>query len=136
MKFGMLGSGSRGNGTLIRCGATTVLADCGFLLRDTERRLGVEPRELTAIVVTHEHADHIGGVARLARKYRLPVWLTHGTFEGWSDPHVPRTHRFGPGEPFSIGEIEVRPFAVPHDARQPAQYVFGDGRHRLGLLSD
>lgn len=138
MRFASLGSGSRGNGTLVEYNGTCLLVDCGFSLRETERRLGrlkKEAAELTAIVVTHEHSDHIGGVAALARKYSLPVWMTPGT----------RTRRFGDlsdlrffsrHEPFRIDAIEVHPFAVPHDAREPSQFVFDTGDRRLGLLTD
>jgi phosphoribosyl 1,2-cyclic phosphodiesterase len=139
MRFAMLGSGSQGNGTLVQSATTTLLMDCGFMLRDTEsrlRRLGLAPHDVTAVVVTHEHADHIGGVARFARKYRLPVWLTAGTREGWPDGPVPRNQRVTCGEAFTVGEIRVEPFAVPHDAREPCQYVFGDGRARVGVMSD
>lgn len=139
IRFAMLGSGSQGNGTLIQSGTATVLVDCGFMLRDAEariRRLGVAPHDVTAVVVTHEHYDHIGGVARFARKYRLPVWLTDGTRAGWKDGPVPRNQRVACGEAFAIGDIRVTPFAVPHDAREPSHYVFGDGRFRVGVLSD
>lgn len=139
MRFAMLGSGSQGNGTLVQSGSTVVLIDCGFMLRDAEariRRLDVAPQDIAAVVVTHEHYDHIGGVARLARKYRLPVWLTDGTRAGWRDGPVPRNQRVACGEAFMIGDIRVEPFAVPHDAREPAHFVFGDGRFRVGVLSD
>jgi phosphoribosyl 1,2-cyclic phosphodiesterase len=139
MRFAMLGSGSRGNCTVIQSGSTTVLVDCGFMLREAEARLarlGVELHALTAIVVTHEHADHIGGVARLARKHRLPVYLTSGTLAAWKDAPVPRTQCFSPHESFAIQDVQVQPFPVPHDAREPCQYVFGDGRFRVGVLSD
>jgi phosphoribosyl 1,2-cyclic phosphodiesterase len=139
MRFTILGSGSKGNGTLVECGATRVLVDCGFFLRDAEERLkraGVEPAGLTAILVTHEHNDHLGGVARFARKHHVPVWMTHGTFAAWTDPVVPRVHRFSPHERFAIGALQVQPFPVPHDAREPCHYVFGDGTRRVGILSD
>jgi phosphoribosyl 1,2-cyclic phosphodiesterase len=139
IRFAMLGSGSRGNGTLIQSGTTTILMDCGFMLRETEsrlRRAEVKPWNISAIVVTHEHFDHIGGVARFARKFKLPVWLTSGTHEGWLDAPVPRSQLFAPGDRFTIGDLTVEPFAVPHDARQPCHYVFGDGTHRVGVLSD
>lgn len=139
MRFAMLGSGSQGNGTLVSAGATTLLVDCGFMLRETESRLarlGVDPRTIDAVMVTHEHADHVGGVARFARKWRLPVWLSDGTRKAWKDGPVPRTHTFIPGMSFAIGDITVHPFPVPHDAREPCQYVFGDGTRRVGVLSD
>lgn len=139
IRFAILGSGSKGNGTLVECDGTRVLVDCGFMLRETEtrlRRLGVEPESLSALLVTHEHADHIGGVSRFARKYDLPVYLTHGSFAGWDDPYVPQLHRFAPHQSFHIGTLEVQPYPVPHDAREPCQYVLGDGRVRVGILSD
>lgn len=139
IRFASLGSGSKGNGTLVESGQTRVLLDCGFFLRDAEQRLGrfgIEAASLSAIVVTHEHADHLGGVARLARKHHIPVWLTHGTFAAWDDPLVPRVHHFSPQDVFRIGELELRPFPVPHDAREPCHYVFSDGSLRIGVLSD
>ena len=135
----MLGSGSRGNGTLVQSGATTVLVDCGFMLREAERRLtllGIKPWDLSAIVVTHEHFDHIGGVARLARKHKLPVWMTKGTHEGWKHAPVPRTQIFDPADTFTVGELRVEPVSVPHDAREPCHYVIGNGLFRIGVLSD
>ena len=139
MRFAMLGSGSRGNGTVIQAGGTTVLMDCGFMLREAERRLerlGLDPTALAGILVTHEHADHIGGVARFARKFQLPVWLTPGTYAGWKDPGARRINNISPHQPFSIGELQVLPYPVPHDAREPCHYVFSDGRFRVGTLSD
>lgn len=139
IRFASLGSGSKGNGTLVECGETRVLVDCGFLLREAEQRLsrlGVLAESLSAILVTHEHADHIGGVSRLARKHHIPVWMTAGTFAGWDDPYVPRLHKFNPHESFRIGALQVQPFPVPHDAREPCHYVFSDGTRRVGVLSD
>lgn len=139
MRFAMLGSGSKGNGTLVQCGATTVMVDCGFFLREAENRmgrLGVLPAQLNAILVTHEHADHIGGVSRLARKHNIPVYMTHGTCAGWEDPDVPQLHHISPHETFRIGDLEVQPFPVPHDAREPCHYVFRHGEKKLGVISD
>lgn len=139
IRFASLGSGSKGNGTLVESGSTRVLVDCGFFLREAESRLlrlGVEPGGLDAILVTHEHADHLGGVARLARKHRIPVWLTAGTFAGWDDAAVPDVIRFNPHQAFTVGGLQVQPFPVPHDAREPCHYVFSDGQQRLGVISD
>ena len=141
MRFASLGSGSEGNGLLVEVAATRILADCGFSLGDTVARLarcGVAPESINAILITHEHNDHVGGVARLARKYKIPVWATHGTLQasGQAFEKVGAVSIFDCHQRFSIGDIEVEPYTVPHDAREPSQFVFGDGVHRLGLLTD
>ena len=140
MRFASLGSGSDGNALLVAAGQTRVLMDCGFGLQDTVSRLarlGVSPEQLGGIVVTHEHGDHIGGVARLARKFNLPVWLTHGTLR--SQPKafadIANIHEIDPQLAFTIGDIEIVPYPVPHDAAEPVQFVFGDGARRLGANS-
>jgi phosphoribosyl 1,2-cyclic phosphodiesterase len=139
IRFASLGSGSRGNATLIEAGATRILIDCGFTLAEAEQRLarfGIELAALDAIVVTHEHSDHLSGVGRLARRHRVPVWMTHGTYAVWKDREVPHALRFSPHQGFSIGALEIRPYPVPHDAREPCQYVIAAGGRRLGVLSD
>lgn len=140
MRFALLGSGSQGNGLLVQHATTTLLLDCGFGLNETVRRLqrlGVDAACVDGIVVTHEHDDHIGGVARLARKFDLPVWLTPGTLRGFEALFRDvRLSFFEAYAPLCIGDIEVRPFPVPHDAREPAQFVFGDGQDALGVLTD
>lgn len=141
MRFSSLGSGSDGNGLLVEVGKTLLLIDCGFGLNDTVARLahhGVEPDALTAILITHEHDDHAGGAARVARKFNLPVWMTHGTWQAtaelWNGEEDVRI--FDCHDSFAVGDIEVTPYTVPHDAREPSQFVFGDGAQRLGLLTD
>jgi len=141
LRFASLGSGSEGNALLVECADSLLMMDCGFGLAETETRmarLGVTPADLDAIVVTHEHSDHIGGVARFARKHQLPVWLTHGTATMWREGSMPSplVHYVDPHEIFSVGAIEVRPYTVPHDAREPVQYVFSDGAVKLGVLTD
>ena len=141
MRFASLGSGSQGNALVVQARTTRILVDCGFGLSDASRRLarlGISPEDLSAIVVTHEHDDHIGGVARFARKHRIPVWATSGTLRGLEDLFDPDVEvcPIRGYSAFSIGDICVDPFPVPHDAREPAQFVFGDGAHRLGVLTD
>jgi len=139
MRFALLGSGSAGNATVIEAAGTRVLIDCGFPLRETERRLarlGLEAGQLDAILVTHEHGDHLSGVARLARRHRTPVYLTHGSYTAWKDRDVPTAVHFAPHTAFSIGALQVQPYPVPHDAREPCQYVVSHGALRVGVLSD
>jgi phosphoribosyl 1,2-cyclic phosphodiesterase len=141
MRFALLGSGSEGNALVVQVGDTRVLMDCGFSLSETVARLArldVSPETLGGIVVTHEHGDHIGGVARLARKYSLPVFLTHGTLRSQNSAfsELPAITEINPHLSFAIGEVQVQPYPVPHDASEPVQYVFSDGVKRLGVLTD
>lgn len=135
--FASLGSGSRGNGTLVEIGGELILVDCGFTLKETERRLArldVRPGDLTAILVTHEHSDHASGVSALARKYAVPVFASFGTLKatGWRL----RGEVFDSHLPFRIGGVTVTPVIVPHDAREPTQFTFQHGDVRLGVVSD
>lgn len=140
-RFASLGSGSEGNALIVQVGQTCVMMDCGFNLTESVARLarlGLKPEALGGIVVTHEHGDHVAGVARLARKYALPVWLTHGTLRAQFKTlgALPNITEIDPHHPFSIGEMLVQPYLVPHDAAEPVQYVFGEGTKRLGVLTD
>ncbi len=138
MRYCSLGSGSRGNATVVEFGQTRLLIDCGFSLRMTEQRLaqaGLSARQLNAILVTHEHSDHIKGVERLARRYQIPVYMTHGTLHALRDFEAP-VELVRLDEAFTIGELHVEPVAVPHDAREPCQYIFDSGQHRFGILTD
>lgn len=148
MRFASLGSGSDGNGLVVEAAPNggrerpwRLLVDCGFGPREATRRLariGLEPTDLDAVLVTHEHGDHIGGVFALARRYDLVVWASHGTLRGVMTERFERVRIqvCSAGASFAVGSIAVRPYAVPHDAREPTQFVFDDGGHRLGLLTD
>ncbi len=141
MRFALLGSGSRGNATLIEEGDTRLLVDCGFSVREVERRMArlkCAPERLSAILVTHEHNDHLAGVGALARKYRLPVWLTAGTESAGKKRlgELPRCERLNCHSAFAIDDLLLQPFPVPHDAREPCQFTFSNGNRRLGLLTD
>jgi phosphoribosyl 1,2-cyclic phosphodiesterase len=141
MQFAYLGSGSKGNAALIEAEQTCLMLDCGFSVRETLSRLsrlGRNGEELDGILVTHEHSDHISGVGVLARRLNIPVWATAGTWRAVEDRigQVPQREIISHHSPFVIGNIEVNPFPVPHDAEEPVQYVFHDGNVRLGILTD
>jgi phosphoribosyl 1,2-cyclic phosphodiesterase len=144
LKFASLGSGSEGNALLISASSgttrTTVMLDCGFAARETERRLArfaLAPQDISGIVVTHEHADHVGGVFKLARRYRIPVWISYGTWQAVQhDTDGVVVNFCRDGDRLAIGDLEFQPYTVPHDAREPIQYVATDGAKRLGVLTD
>jgi phosphoribosyl 1,2-cyclic phosphodiesterase len=139
MRFGCLGSGSKGNAWLVQAGDTRIMVDCGFGPREAGKRLarlGVDVNQLAAILVTHEHSDHGRGAAQLASKARCPVWLSHGTHAMLDAVgNAPLSAQFIAGA-FAVGDLEITPYPVPHDAREPTQFVFSDGARRFGLLTD
>ena len=139
LRFASLGSGSRGNATLVRSDNALLLVDNGFTIRETERRLqllGYNVDQLSAILVTHEHSDHIKGVGPLARKYQLPVYTSHGTADHDGLGTLPELVYINPHRPFCIEDITINPVAVPHDAREPCQFVFSCDHCQVGLLTD
>ena len=141
MRFASIGSGSEGNGLVVEAGSTRIMIDCGFGVRETTARLqriGVEPESLAAVVVTHEHNDHVGGVPAFAARYAIPVWLTFGTLEIVAERfyEMERVYAFDAYERLPIGALEVRPFTVPHDARDPVQFVVSDGARSVGVVTD
>ena len=143
LRFASIGSGSKGNCLVAEVGSTRVLLDCGLSPRETERRLariGLTPADISGILVTHEHDDHAGQAYPFAALHKLPVWLTHGTQAAMADsgklPGEVETRTILGREAFAIGDLEVRPYTVPHDAREPVQFVLSDGAFRLGVLTD
>lgn len=142
MRFASLGSGSAGNATVVEAGETRLLLDCGFSVKETVQRLvrlQLQPEQLTGILVTHEHDDHARGVFKLAARYHIPVWLTHGSYsmcERYLPSQAVTINIIDAHTPFEIQDIEVHPYPVPHDAREPAQFVFGDGACKFGVLTD
>jgi phosphoribosyl 1,2-cyclic phosphodiesterase len=140
VQFASIGSGSKGNGTLIRDQQTLLLMDCGFTLKETEKRLqrlGVDPSELSAILVTHEHTDHAKGIGPLSRRYQVPVYATHGTQQASRFGELKQFQPICMQTPFAVGSIRIQPVAVPHDAREACQFVFeNDSGARLGVLTD
>jgi phosphoribosyl 1,2-cyclic phosphodiesterase len=141
LRFCCLGSGSEGNALVVEAsdglGTTRVLIDNGFGPRQLARRLaraGLAIDDLQAVVVTHEHSDHAGGVNALARKRRIAVFTSAGTAASLDSGIEVRILR--DDEATQIGGVQLTPYAVPHDAAEPLQFVFSDGARRLGLLTD
>lgn len=143
MEFASLGSGSAGNCTVVRCESRCVLIDCGFSLRETTQRLsllGLQPDQVTDILVTHEHSDHLAGVALLANRYHVPVYLTAGTCSSPLfqkrpvRPELVQTIRSG--TELSLGPLQVEVVDVPHDANEPVQFTLCSAAGKLGVISD
>jgi len=139
----VLGSGSGGNAVVVEWGTHRILLDAGFSCREIERRMkraGVEPGSITDVFVTHEHEDHVRGLARFALRHETRVWATRGTIAGCAEMSADLLALVEPiesGRPVETGGFVVEPFLVPHDAREPVGFVVEDGAgHRLGLVAD
>ncbi len=138
MQFASLGSGSRGNATIIKSAECCVVVDCGFSLTETKRRLAAINlcvEQIDALLVTHEHSDHIAGVATLAKRHAIPVYATHGTQQKLkldSDAMLTVCSNAS----FTLKDLTVQPTLVPHDAREPVQYTFSTNDLKVGILTD
>jgi len=144
----MLASGSRGNCAIVASAHTRILVDAGISCRETFRRMktvGQDPHSLSAILITHEHSDHICGLARLARKLHTPVFMTGATHQGWAravrdeqgeKPQLEKFERFESGHRFQVGDIEVKPFTIPHDAADPVGFTFRAEGIKVGFVTD
>jgi phosphoribosyl 1,2-cyclic phosphodiesterase len=143
LRFASLGSGSSGNCLVAEAAGTLVMLDCGLTLTETERRLarlGVEPSRVSAILVTHEHGDHADGAFTFAAAHNVTLYLTHGTLaamkaDGRATDGV-RLVIVNGRQSFFVDGMQVLPFTVPHDAREPVQYVLSDGAVKLGVITD
>lgn len=147
MRFASLGSGSAGNCMVVEqaglVSTTRLLLDCGFAVSELVKRLQkfeLAPDQITGILLTHEHDDHAKGAFRLAAKYNIPVWLSYGSFK-MCERYMPAnvavvTNIIDSHTKFDIEHIEITPYPVPHDAREPTQFTFTDGKHKLGVLTD
>jgi phosphoribosyl 1,2-cyclic phosphodiesterase len=144
----MLASGSRGNCAIVASTRTRILVDAGISCRETFKRmksLGEDPRSLSAILITHEHSDHICGLAMLARKLCIPIFMTGATHHVWSRairdetgerPQLQKLEKFESGQTFHVGDIAVKPFTTPHDAADPVGFTFRAEGIKVGIATD
>src|SRR5664279_1593374 len=144
----VLASGSRGNCSLVATSATRILVDAGISGRETYKRLrllGENTEAISAILITHEHSDHVAGLKRLANKLNVPVFLTAPTQQAWGRamrdeegviPELPKSEHFCSGRGFRIGDIEVMPFTIPHDAADPVGFTFRAEGIKIGFATD
>jgi len=144
----VLASGSRGNSTIVASTKTRILVDAGISCRETFKRmkaLGDDPHSLAAILITHEHADHVFGLRVLAQKLGLPVFMTSSTHHAWSQmmrdrngdrPKLNKLETFSSGRSFQIGDIAVTPFTIPHDAADPVGFTFRSEGVKVAVVTD
>src|SRR5579859_6879508 len=144
----MLASGSRGNCAVVASSTTKILVDAGISCRETFKRLkslGEDPRLLSAILITHEHSDHVYGLATLAKKLRIPIFMTAATQQAWARamrdangerPQLEKLERFEAGHRFHDGDIAVQPFTIPHDAADPVGFTFRAEGIKVGVATD
>ena len=155
IRMTMLASGSQGNSAVLSSSDTSILIDAGLSCRETMKRMhlaGEDPLALKGVVITHEHQDHVNGLAVLARKLRIPIYMTAPTHHAWKrwyrsnspkksdgtqiDPKIEQLELFNAGEEFQIGDIGVTPFTIPHDAADPVGFVFSVEGVRIGFVTD
>lgn len=139
MRFASLGSGSKGNATLIESDGACILLDCGFSRRTLLQRLGdlgVCVSDIQAICITHEHSDHVKGVQAIAENDGIKIYSSFGTARKMNWLEHPLWHCLKQGESTCLAGIEVKPYLVPHDAQEPFQYIFEKSGKKLGILSD
>ncbi len=144
----MLASGSRGNCALVASATTKILVDAGISCRETFKRMKAledDPHTLSAILITHEHCDHISGLATLAKKLRIPIFMTGATHQAWAramrdengeKPKLEKFERFESGHSFQVGDIAVKPFTIPHDAADPVGFTFSAEGAKVGFVTD
>jgi phosphoribosyl 1,2-cyclic phosphodiesterase len=144
----MLASGSRGNCAFVASARTRILVDAGISCRETFKRmksLGEDPQSLSAILITHEHSDHVYGLATLAKKLRIPIFMTGATHAAWARaqrnekgerPQLERLEQFRSGCSFQVGDIAITPFTIPHDAEDPVGFTFRTEGIKVGFATD
>ncbi len=155
IRMTVLASGSKGNSAVLSSCGTSILIDAGLSCRETLKRMhlaGENPLSLNGVVISHEHQDHVNGLAVLARKLKIPIYMTEPTHHAWkrwlrcsspvhskqrsTEPKLEQLELFNSGEAFQIGDIGITPFTIPHDAADPVGFVFIVEGVRIGFVTD
>jgi len=144
----VLASGSRGNTAVVETSRARILVDAGISCRETFKRMksvGLDPRSISAILISHEHCDHVGGLATLARKLNVPVFMTGATHHAWARsmrdqagelPKLAKLEIFSAGRSFQIADITVTSFTIPHDAADPVGFSFRAEGAKIAIATD
>ncbi len=144
MRCASIGSGSKGNALLVEHNHTTILLDCGFSLKHFKSsltRLGKSLEDIDAVFITHEHSDHISGLKTFARNTEAAIYMSFGTAVASKSLSLPRINYIGDGQNITVGDLQILPVTVPHDAREPYQFVIEtrcqqSAPRSLGVLTD
>lgn len=148
VRMTVLASGSRGNCTVLSSSCGSILVDAGISCRETLKRMkavGEDPHQVKAIVISHEHADHVAGLEVLARKLKVPVYMTEITYETWrkstrdaegKPARLDRREHFQAGRSFVVENITVSAFTIPHDAADPCGFTFRMEGIKIGVVTD
>lgn len=148
VRITVLASGSRGNCAVLSTSAGSILVDAGISCRETLKRMkavGEDPRTIKAIIISHEHTDHVAGVQVLAKKLNVPVYMTEATYEGWrkftrdeegKPARIEQREDFQIGRNFAVADITINPFTIPHDAADPCGFTFQAEGVKIGMVTD
>ena len=142
MRSCIIASGSKGNCLFIEGGSTRILVDCGLTLTDVEQRLsekGIDLNTISAILVTHEHSDHCKGVGRISKKFNIPVYFYFDNYEKLNNACSkiePTLHRYYYLQDFSIGDLKVTPFELPHDSNKNVGFSFCHNNQKVSVATD
>jgi phosphoribosyl 1,2-cyclic phosphodiesterase len=140
MRICLLASGSKGNSLLVESGQTRILIDAGLSARELRKRLalvGVDAESLNALLITHEHTDHVRGLGPLVRQLGLPVYLQTDLSRKLPDVGKPEcVHEFAAGESFTVDDLTIRPFAITHDSLAPVGFSLSGEQGKVGIATD
>lgn len=148
MSVSVLASGSRGNAAVVESSKARILVDAGISCRETFKRLklaGLDPRTISAVVITHEHSDHVYGLATLSKKLDVPVFMTGATHQAWARslrddagelPKIAKLEVFCAGRSFQVADVSVTPFTIPHDAADPVGFTFRAEGAKIAIATD